>query len=61
MFLSSSHDLIGVFLTNVNELAKHSVNFELKNPKKTHKKKYVNSGVVCRVGVTWLLVVNSDL
>ncbi|KAF6029550.1 CPNE8 [Bugula neritina] len=41
-----SHDLIGMFTTNVQELQQANSSFELKNPKKADKKKYVNSGVV---------------
>ena len=40
------HDLIGMFLTNVAELSVTDSTFELKNPKKADKKKYVNSGTV---------------
>lgn len=43
----SSHDLIGLFLTNVAELSVPNSVFELKNPKKAaKKKKYTNSGTV---------------
>jgi len=35
-----------MFTTNVQELQQANSSFELKNPKKADKKKYVNSGVV---------------
>ncbi|XP_067930020.1 copine-8-like isoform X2 [Watersipora subatra] len=41
-----SHDMIGVFLTNVAELSSSQARFELKHPKKANKKKYKNSGMI---------------